>query len=321
MHNGIDLDLDDAYRWGWHELNRIAARMDAIARSELPNGSRAEYVELIEHDPRYTVPDADAYIAWSDETIAATFDELDGTVFDIPDVLRQCQSMRIPSDVAGDAYYTQPSEDFSRPGQIWHPVEGRTHLPLWHALSTLYHESVPGHHLQVGQMQHLADTLTRFQRVGVYISGHGEGWALYAERLMHELGYLSEPPYELGWLANQALRAARVVVDIGIHCHIPIPADETFHPGEQWTADLATEFLVLHTAYDAAGARVEVDRYIGTPAQAISYKIGERVFIEGRERVQRRLGDGFDLKRFHTQTLDQGAMGLAQLAAEFDRFT
>ena len=242
-------------------------------------------------------------------------------MFDIPDVLRRCGSMRIPFDLAGDAYYTPPNEDFSRPGLVWHPIDGREHFPLWHALSTLYHESVPGHHLQLGQMMYRADTLTRFQRIGVYISGHGEGWALYAERLMRELGYLEEPPYELGWLVNQALRAARVVVDIGLHCQMPIPDGEAFHPGEQWTADLATEFLAANTAYDLTQARGEVDRYLGMPAQAISYKVGERVFVEGRHRVERRLGDRFDLKRFHMQVLDQGAMGLDQLAAEFDHFT
>ena len=321
LNNGIDLDLDETYRWGWDELHRINARMDEIATTVLGFATRADCIRSIERDERYTVPDGDAYISWSEATIARTFDALDGTVFDIPEVLRRCESMRIPSDLAGDAYYTPPTEDFSRPGMVWHPIDGRDHFPLWHALSTLFHESVPGHHLQLGEMMYRTGTLTRFQRMGVYIPGHGEGWALYAERLMRELGYLDEPPYELGYLVNQALRAARVVVDIGLHCHMTIPADESFHPGEPWTPALATEFLVANTAYDHVSARGEVDRYLGMPAQAISYKVGERVFTEGRRRVEQRLGDRFDLKRFHTQLLHQGAMGLDQLAAEFDHFT
>jgi uncharacterized protein (DUF885 family) len=185
-------------------------------------------------------------------------------------------------------------------------------------LSTAYHEGAPGHHLQLAQMMYQADSLTRFQRIGAFISGHGEGWALYAERLMHELGYLDDPVYELGWLTGQALRAARVVVDIGLHCEMRIPAHEGFHPGERWTSELALPFLVDHTGSPPDFLRSEVERYLGMPGQAISYKVGERVWLEGRDRARRRLGHGFDLKHFHRVALDMGAMGLDQLAVELD---
>jgi uncharacterized protein (DUF885 family) len=163
-----------------------------------------------------------------------------------------------------------------------------------------------------------ADSLTRFQRLGVAIAGHGEGWALYAERLMHELGYLDDPVYELGWLCGQALRAARVILDIGLHCEMRIPANDRFHPGERWRAELGLPFLVERTGYPAEFLASEVDRYLGYPAQAISYKVGERVWLSGRERAERRLGSEFDLKRFHQVALDMGAMGLDQLSAELD---
>ena len=166
-----------------------------------------------------------------------------------------------------------------------------------------------------------AESLTRFQRLGVAISGHGEGWALYAERLMHELGYLDDPVYELGWLAGQALRAARVVIDIGLHCEMRIPVTEQFHPGEVWRSEMGLPFLLQRTGYPTEFLASEVDRYLGMPGQAISYKVGERVFLAGRDRVRQRLGSGFDLKRFHQVVLDMGAMGLDQLSTELDAIT
>jgi uncharacterized protein (DUF885 family) len=228
--------------------------------------------------------------------------------------------MPAPAGGPNTAYYTTPSEDFSRPGQIWHPVSGKTHFPLWEALSTTYHESAPGHHLQLAQMMYQAQSLTRFQRLGVIIAGHGEGWALYAERLMHELGYLDDPAYELGWLTGQALRAARVILDIGLHCEMRIPDDERFHPGETWRAELALPFLLERTGQPIEYLSSEVDRYLGMPGQAISYKVGERVWLEGRARARRRLGPAFDLKHFHRVVLDWGAMGLDQLRVELDRY-
>lgn len=319
-NTGSDLDLDETYRWGWDELRRIEERMAVLADRVLPGAGRPEWVAAIESDAAYTVADADAFIEWSCDTIARTFDELDGRVFDIPDVLRRCESMRVPSDLAADSYYTAPTEDFSRPGMVWHPVDGRERIPLWHALSTLHHEGVPGHHLQLGSVMYRAEALTRFQRLGVYIPAHGEGWALYAERLMYELGHLDDPVYELGYLLNQELRAARVVLDIGLHCAMEIPRDQRFHPGERWTRHLASEFLSLHTAYDEQQVRIEVDRYIGLPGQAIAYKVGERVWLDGRAAVQQRLGAGFDLKSFHTWALDLGPMGLDMLTREFASF-
>ncbi len=135
---------------------------------------------------------------------------------------------------------------------------------------------------------------------------------------MHELGYLDDPVYELGWLAGQALRAARVIVDIGLHCEMVIPTTEQFHPGERWRSELGLPFLLQRTGYSAQYLSSEVDRYLGMPGQAISYKLGERVWLEGRARARARLGSKFDLKQFHRVVLDMGAMGLDQLSAELD---
>ena len=127
-------------------------------------------------------------------------------------------------------YYTGPSEDFSRPGRTWYPTLGKTKFPLWGEVSICYHEGVPGHHLQIGQVRYLKDQLSRFQRMA-WLGGHGEGWALYAERLMDELGYLENPDYRLGFLRAQVMRAVRVVVDIGMHLEFKIPGRRQVPPG------------------------------------------------------------------------------------------
>jgi uncharacterized protein (DUF885 family) len=151
------------------------------------------------------------------------------------------------------------------------------------------------------------------------VSGHGEGWALYAERLMTELGYLDNPDYLLGQLRAQAMRAVRVIVDIGLHLSLAIPDDEDYHPGEVWTPELAHEFAVARSHFPADFMKSEVVRYLGWPAQAISYKVGERVWLEARADVRRRQGADFDLKAFHAAALDLGPLGLDQLRVELGR--
>jgi uncharacterized protein (DUF885 family) len=173
---------------------------------------------------------------------------------------------------------------------------------------------VPGHHLQIGQVRYLSGTLSRFQRVHG-VSGHAEGWALYAERLMDELGYLDKPDYRFGQLRAQALRAVRVIVDIGLHHEMEVPAGE-FHPGERWTPPLAEEFALGHSHFPAQFMSSEIVRYLGIPAQAIGYKVGERVWLEARDEVKRRKGAAFDLKSFHAAALDLGPLGLDQLKVE-----
>ncbi len=122
--------------------------------------------------------------------------------FDIPEPVQRVEAMIAPPGGAAAMYYTGPAEDFSRPGRTWYPTLGKTRFPLWGEVSICYHEGVPGHHLQIGQVRYLADTLSRYQRTLAGTSGHAEGWALYAERLMGELGYLDDPAYELGHAAG-----------------------------------------------------------------------------------------------------------------------
>lgn len=317
---GADVDPDETYAWGWEELDRIERRIGEVCRAIAPGAGFEEAVQALEADPRYVVEGADAFLAWNQGLIDRTIDALDGTHFDIAAPLRRCEAMIAPPGGAAAMYYTQPSEDFSRPGRTWYPTLGKTTFPLWREVSICYHEAVPGHHLQIGHTVYLAGTLSRFQRLAGFVSGHGEGWALYAERLMEELGYLDEPAFELGMLAAQALRAVRVVVDIGMHLELAIPASSSYAPGERWTPDLALGFVVERSRFPEEFMRSEVDRYLGLPAQAISYKVGERVWLECRADAQRRHGAAFDLRAFHSHALDLGGLGLDMLREQLAQF-
>ncbi|MCZ7525338.1 MAG: DUF885 domain-containing protein [Acidimicrobiia bacterium] len=317
--NGVDLDLPETYAWGWEELERIGHAIGEVAERILPGAPVAEVIEHLETDPHRSIEGEEAFRSWLQDLMDATVAELDGTHFDIPDPVKRVEAMIAPPGGAAAMYYTPPSEDFARPGRTWYPTLGRTRFPLWGEVSIAYHEGVPGHHLQIGQVLVLADELSRFQRTLGFVSGHGEGWALYAERLMGELGYLDDPAYELGMLRAQALRAVRVVVDIGMHLELAIPPSCAYHPGETWTAELALPFVIERSHFPADFLASEVDRYLGLPGQAISYKVGEREWLAAREDARRIAGRDFDLKAFHTRALDLGPMGLAQFRREMAR--
>jgi uncharacterized protein (DUF885 family) len=316
---GIDLDLDETYAWGWEELHRIEDAMRRVAERIVPGASIDEVIVHLDSDPNRAIEGADEFIRWNQGLIDQTIADLNGTHFDIAAPLQKCEAMIAAPGSAAAMYYTAPTEDFSRPGRTWYPTMGETRFPLWKEVSTCYHEAVPGHHLQVAQVVYLADRLSRYQRLFGFVSGHGEGWALYAERLMGELGYLEDPAFEMGMLAAQAMRAVRIVVDIGMHLELPIIAGEP-HANETWTPELALPFVVGRSRFPEVFMRSEVDRYLGWPGQAISYKVGERVWLECRADAKQRKGAGFDLKEFHTYALDLGSMGLAQLRDELARF-
>ncbi len=313
---GAKIDPAETYQWGWEELYRIEREMAATAEKIAPGAGIDGAKELLETDLARALESVEAFQAWLQEVTDEAIESLDGAHFAIDPRIRRCEVMIPPPGGALAPYYTGPSEDFSRPGRTWWPLGSRTRFPKWMEVSTAYHEGVPGHHLQVGTARVMAEQLSRFQRLLTFVSGHGEGWALYAERLMGELGYLENPDYYLGMLSAQALRAVRVIIDIGMHLELRIPKTERFHPGEVWTHDLALQFAIERSRWPAETLASEVVRYLGWPAQAISYKVGEKMWLETREAAKRRLGAAFDLKRFHSQALNLGPMGLEQLGRE-----
>lgn len=302
---GSNLDLEATYRWGQEDLDRINERMWGAAAKLYPDAKTLrEVADRLEDDPRYVIHGGDALLKRLREFVDQAVERLDGKEFDIDPRIRFCDAKLAPEGSASAAYYMPPSEDFSRPGTTWFPTMGKEKFSFWHIASTWYHEAVPGHHLQVATSMVETDRLNRYQRNDAWTSGHGEGWALYAERLMDELGAFSDPGYEMGYLSSQALRAARVVVDIGMHLSLPGP------DGKPWNAESAFELLRDSALLDEVSARSEVDRYLGLPGQAISYKVGERVWMRAREDAKRRLGERFSLKEFHRFALALGPMGL-----------
>ena len=308
---GADLNLRDTYEWGIAQLDEINARMKRAAERLYPDAtSLREVADRLEKDPRYIVEGEAELLRKLKEFIEKAVERLDGKEFDIDPRIKSCEARLAPEGSASAAYYMGPSEDLSRPGTTWYPTMGRKTFGWWHIVSTWYHEAVPGHHLQVATTKINKDRLTRFQRNRVWVSGYGEGWALYAERLMDELGAFEDPGFEMGYLSAQGLRAARVVVDIGMHCGY-----KDFN-GEVWNAESVFKILHERALLDEISARSEVDRYLGWPGQAISYKVGERFMMEAREDAKRRLGANFDLKKFHSYVLNLGPMGLDPFKAE-----
>jgi uncharacterized protein (DUF885 family) len=317
---GATGDPEGIYAWGWDELHRIEAEMAVTAEQIAPGAGVAGAMALLREDPARSIEGIDRLLAHLQGLTDRTIADLDGTHFDIPEPLRRVECREAPPGTAAAMYYTAPSADFSRPGRTWYPAKGQTRFPLWTEVTTAYHEGVPGHHLQIGLCMTFQERLTSFQRqLGTY-SGHGEGWALYAERLMQELGYLENPDYLLGMLASQAFRAMRVIVDIGLHLQLPIPKDEAYEPGRVWDWDTALPFVTRYCGFAGPGiARSELERYCGMPAQAISYKVGERVWLDVRAQVRARLGSAFDLKRFHMEALNLGSLPLDLLGQELLR--
>ncbi|MCI0439818.1 MAG: DUF885 domain-containing protein [Chloroflexi bacterium] len=315
-YNGTALDLEETYQWGWEQLHWVESEMAKTAERIAPGQGVEAAKQLLESDPSRSIEGVEAFRQWMQDLQNRTISELNGTHFDIPEPIKKIEAMIAPPGGALAMYYTPPSEDFSRPGRTWYPTGGKTRFPLWGEVSIAYHEGVPGHHFERATAKHLADRLSRFQRLMGGTSGYVEGWALYAERLMGELGYLENPDYYLGMLRAQALRSVRVIIDIGMHLELRIPRGEDFHPGEVWTPQLGLEFIRQRSHFPPDFVASEVDRYLGMPGQAISYKVGEREWLAARDDASRRRGASFNLKDFHTRALNIGPMGLAQMRRE-----
>ena len=323
---GTDLDLDEAYAWGWEELARLEAEKAKECARILPGASFLEVRKLLITDPARSVEGVDAYRDWLQSVTDEAIEGLDGREFDIHPSIRRCDVRIPPEGSAAAAYYTSPSEDLARPGQTWFPTVGRTRFPKWDEVSTVYHEAVPGHHLQGATIRLVP--LTRAQKLG-FVSAHGEGWALYAERLMDELGWFRTPDTRLGFLCAHAFRAARVVADIGLHTGRAIPAAGAalfpgwdVQAGRPWTYDGAIDFMIRAGGMDHDKAESEVLRYLSWPSQATAYKLGERTWLAGREAAKAAAMAGdreFDLKTWHARALALGPLGLRRLGAELAR--
>ncbi|WP_159766084.1 DUF885 domain-containing protein [Streptomyces sp. HM190] len=316
---GADLDLDEAYAYGWSEFHRLLGEMKQEAEKILP-GAATPWVALAHLDEHGRhIEGVDEVRAWLQSLMDGAIEALDGTHFDLAEPVRKVESCIAPPGGAAAPYYSAPSEDFSRPGRTWLPTMGATRFPVYDLVSTWYHEGVPGHHLQLAQWVYVKDDLSRYQATIGGVSANAEGWALYAERLMDELGFLKDAEERLGYLDAQMMRATRVIVDIGMHLELEIPADSPFRPGERWTPELAQEFFGAHSSRPADFVESELTRYLTIPGQAIGYKLGERAWLLGREKARQRHGDAFDAKAWHMAALSQGSLGLDDLVDELSQ--
>ncbi len=308
---GATIDLDETYDWGVEELARVTAEQEALAREIAgPGASVADAVQALDRNPALQLEGTDALRTWMQHTSDAAIAALDGVHFDIPAALHHLECMIAPTQNGG-IYYTGPTDDFSRPGRMWWSVPpGVTTFNTWREKTTVYHEGVPGHHLQLGQAVYNAAELNTWRRQICWLSGPGEGWALYAERLMEEFGFLTDPGDRFGMLDAQRLRATRVVLDLGVH--LGKPAFDRYGGGT-WDADKAWQLLIDNVNMDEGFLRFELNRYLGWPGQAPSYKVGQRIWEQIRSDAAAAAsarGEEFSLKDFHSRALNLGSLPL-----------
>lgn len=305
---GAKIDLDATYQWGIEELARVVAEQERIANQIKPGATVAEAVEILDQDPKRKLHGTEELQRWMQQISDEAIEKLSGSHFEIAEPMKKLECMIAPTQ-SGGIYYTGPTDDFSRPGRMWWSVPpGVTEFNTWRELTTVYHEGVPGHHLQVAQAVYNRDDLNDWRRQASWSSGHGEGWALYAEKLMADLGFLDDPGDRLGMLDAQRMRAARVVLDLGVHLSKP-KLDGT----GVWDFDYALDFMLANVNMPKEFVEFEVNRYFGWPGQAPSYKVGQRIWEEIRDEVAKREGKDFDIKAFHKKALNLGGLGLDSL--------
>ena len=305
---GVEVEPTEAYAWGWHELARLIIEAERVGDEIVPGGSLADVTELLETDPARASDSPEEFIAFIAERQERALAELDGVHFAVAEPLRTIDVRVAPAGGPLGAYYIRPSEDFTRPGGVWYSIGDQTTFPLYHHVSTAYHEGFPGHHLQNGTAMVNAHRISRGHRLTVWYPGYGEGWALYAERLMEEFGYLEVPDYVFGMVAKHLYRATRVVVDIGLHLGLRIPDSAPLFGGELWTFDRAVAYLETYGFRTPDQAVNETMRYLGWPGQAIAYKLGERELLRLRDDAKREAGPNFDLSAFHDRVIGNGPM-------------
>jgi len=311
-YGGGGKDGDEVHELGLSEVARITSEMDAILRAEgLDEGSVAERLETLNARPDATYPN-------TDEGREELLRSLRGQVAEImaiaPDWFgalptQKVEVQRIPvyeQDSSPGGYYSGPSLDGTRPGIYWINLKNTADNPKLGLKTLTYHEAVPGHHFQIS-LQRAVEDMPLIRNLLSY-SEFAEGWALYGEALAKEMGmYDDDPLGDLGRLQAEIFRAARLVVDSGIH-------------HKRWTREQAIDYMVDATGETRASVTREIERYAAVPGQACSYKLGMLRIQEMRAKAEAALGDEFDLKEFHDQVLLSGAMPMEVLDARITRW-
>jgi uncharacterized protein (DUF885 family) len=285
-------------------LKQVAEAEAQIAELAKKNGypSAAAFQKAMHDDPKYKAQSRqqilDDFSKYIDQ-MNAKLPELFGT---LPKA--KCIVASVPEymEKESSTQYQRGTPDGSRAGQVWVRTYDPAHFDMIEDEATAYHEGVPGHHMQISIAQELPN-VHPFRRL-IGNSAYTEGWALYAERLGKEVGFYKDPGSDLGRLESELFRGIRLVVDTGVHY-------------KHWTRDQMVEYFKQH--YPTV-PQSEIDRYIGVPAQALSYKLGQLKILELRQRAQQQLGDRFDLRKFHDEVLGAGILPLTILDQRIDQW-
>lgn len=304
-HSSLQMPAEEIYRLGLAEMSRIQARMLEIARDSFGTEDLKSLFETLRSDPRYTFETEQAVLDYARAAVERGRDALGDWFGYTPDAPLIIKASPAYEEDSGGGFYAAGSADGSRPAYYQVGTYNPRGIGKAGMESTAFHESYPGHHFQnaVAMSDEALHPILRF----MYVSGTAEGWALYTERLADEMGLYSSDLDRLGMLSNQAFRAARLVVDPGVHVM-------------GWTRDRAIDYMLEHTAegYDAVAS--EVDRYIAVPGQATSYLLGSLEIQRLRREAEERLGDNFDIKGFHDTVIASGNLPLPMMRKAVHRW-
>jgi uncharacterized protein (DUF885 family) len=299
----MQLTAAEIHAIGLRETARLRGEMEGVMLEMKFEGSFAQFVTHLNTDPKYFHASPDALLAGYREIAKRIDPELPRLFAVLPRAPYGVRAMPDHFDADRAATYDDPSLDGTRPGWFNANTKAWRKQPTWSMESLVAHEAVPGHHLQAARAVELGE-LPRFRR-SAFFTAYVEGWALYAETLGPELGLYKDPTSRFGHLQWQAFRAARLVVDTGIHA-------------QAWSRQQAIDYMVERTGMDAAMLTAEVDRYTSWPGQALAYMIGQLEIIALRDRARAQLGDRFDIRQFHMVVLDQGSVPLPALRRAVD---
>jgi uncharacterized protein (DUF885 family) len=306
-----DMSPEEVHQLGLAQVELIQSEMLEILRKE---GYAAENfgktMQALNAEPRFLYPDDDAGRAQILADYQSIIDDIDSKMdaFFAKKPKAKVAVERVPEfkqETAPGAYYNQPPFDGSKPGIFYANLRSVKEIPKFGMRTLAYHEAIPGHHYQIARAQELQGV--PFFRKVIPFTAYVEGWALYAEQVAAEQGFMDDPYDRLGFLTAQLFRANRLVVDTGLH-------------HKRWTRQQAIDYMLANTGMPKTDVVAEIERYIVMPGQALAYKVGQLKILELRDQAQRELGEAFDIKDFHEAILENGALPLSLLEEVVDAY-
>lgn len=295
-----DMTADEIHQIGLAEVDRIHEEMRAIMTEVGFEGTLQDFFDFTRTDAQFFKPNTDEgkaeYLAEATAMIDTMREALPSVFNTFPKAEMEVKAVEaFREKAAGKAFYQRPAPDGSRPGVYYANLYRMQDMPLYQMEALAYHEGIPGHHMQLAISQELTG-IPKFRKYGGF-TAYTEGWGLYSEFLPKEMGFYEDPYSDFGRLAMELWRAARLVVDTGLH-------------EKQWTRQEAIDYLLENTPNPEGDCRKAIERYIVMPGQATAYKIGMMKILELREGARERLGDAFDIRDFHDVVLRDGPVPL-----------